>query len=232
MDELLNLFNKPFSIKDVKLFSDGGGDSGQGGGDDADDTGDDTGDGGANDTGNDQNADSGNQDGGDDAGKKTFDEEYVKSLRAENAKYRTNAKQFAEEKQQLESQIKSIQKALGLDDGEADDKALEDKLNQKEAELRNLKVENAFSKVARKAGADEDLTLAVLHRKGKLSDLDPDDDLESSLKGLVEQELENNPKLKAEYTQTTNTGDTDSQDKEGSKLSFNDLFRQVAGRAK
>ncbi len=228
MDELLKLFNEPFSIKNVRLFSDGGGDPSQDGADDATGTGDDTGDGGAGDTGDNQDADSGNQDTGD---SKTFDEKYVKELRDEAAKYRKERKQYADDKQKLENQIKSIQKALGLDDGEPDEKALEEKLNAKETELRSLKVENAFSKVARKAGADEDLTLAVLHRKGKLNDLDPDDNLEGSLEDLVKQELESNPKLKAGEVEKPNTGDADPQPDQGVKKSFNDMIRRAAGRA-
>ncbi len=223
MDQLFSLFREPFSFKEVRLYSDGGGSGDDAGTDDkgTDDSGKDT--------GGDKNTDTGDQESKDTG--KTFDEKYVKELRDEAAKYRTERKQYADDKQKLENQIKSIQKALGLEGDEPDADKLQAELQAKETELRSLKIENVFSKVARKVGADEELTLAVLHRKGKLNDLDLGDNLASSLEELVKQALEDNPKLKAESTNQTNTGDSAADSGGSSKTSFNDIIRKAAGRA-
>jgi hypothetical protein len=222
VDELIKLLN-PFSIKNVKLFSDGGGDPGQDPDPDPEPNTDPT---------PDPKSEPEPKTGDDpkpDPEPKTFDEKYVKELRAENAKHRNEKKQYAEDKQKLENQIKSIQKALGLEDDEPDADKLQSELKAKETELRGLKIENAFSKVARKVGADEELTYAVLHRKGELNDLALDSELDKSLEVLVKQALEDNPKLKAESVTPSKTGDHDTDPQKGSKLSMNDMLRQAFG---
>jgi hypothetical protein len=161
---------------------------------------------------------------------KTFDEKYVKELRDEAARYRTERKEAKEQAEKLQNQIKSIQKAIGLESEEPDAEKLEKELRTKESELRGLKIEIAFGKAAKKAGADEDLTYAVLHRKGALDALELDGNLASALDELIEQELKTNPKLKAEIGGTGNTGDTGGSSGSNEKVSFNDLFRKAAGR--
>ena len=161
---------------------------------------------------------------------KTFDEKYVKELRDEAAKYRTERKEAKEQAEKLQNQIKSIQKAIGLEGEEPDADKLAKDLQSKESELRGLKIEIAFSKAAKKAGADEDLAYAVLHRKGALDALELDENLASALDGLIEQELKNNPKLKAETGGTGNTGDTGGSSGSNDKVNFNDLIRKAAGR--
>lgn len=223
MDKLFNsLSNEPFSIKNIRLFSDGGGSGDDPGTDDkgADDAGKDTGGNKKDDKGAADTGDQGTKDTG-----KSFDEKYVKELREEAAKYRTERKELADKAEKLELQFKSIQKAMGLDDGEPDADKLQAELKAKEAELRSLKIESVFNKVARKEGADEDLTYAVLHRKGALTALEMDDKLEASLAELVKQAIEDNPKLKAGETSSSSTGDTKQGGEVTSKGGFNEAFR-------
>lgn len=178
-----------------------------------------------------QQKDSDNQDVGKETDGKTFDEKYVKDLRAENAKYRTERRDEKEKAEKLQIQLKAIQKALGLEGEEPDPDKLQKELQSSKSELRGLKIEIAFNKAAKKAGADEDLTYAVLHRRGVLDTLELDGTLSTALEELIEQELKNNPKLKAETGGTGNTGDTGGSSGNDDKVSFNDLFRKAAGRA-
>lgn len=152
---------------------------------------------------------------------KTFDEEYVKGLRAEAAKHRTD-------KNKAEKQLKAIQKALGLD-SDPDPEELKNQLSTKDQRIRELAIENAFGKVASKLGADPDLTLAVLHRQGVLDTLDADDaKFAEALEAEVKSALEKNPKLKAIDPKKTGDGGNDADPNH--KVSMNDLIRRAAGR--
>lgn len=153
-----------------------------------------------------------------------FGEDYVKGLRTEAAKHRT-------EKKRAEDQLAKVLKALGVGD-EADPDKLKDQISEKDRRIRSLAIENAFGKVASKLGADPELTMAVLHRKGALDALDVDDEgFTSALEAEVKAALEANPKLKA--TDPTKTGDSGSdKNPDGSKVSMNDLIRRAAGLKK
>lgn len=150
-----------------------------------------------------------------------FDAEYVQKLRKEAAGYRTG-------KNKAEKQLKAIQKALGLAE-ETDPEELKNQLTEKDQRIRSLAIENAFGKVASKLGADPDLTLAVLHRKGTLDALDVDNDsFTDTLEAEVKKLLDTNPKLKA--VEPAKGGDGGNDSDPGNKLSMNDLIRRAAGR--
>lgn len=167
--------------------------------------------------GGDDNQDQNDQD----DNQQKFDAEYVRQLRAEAAKHRAG-------KKKAEEQLKAIQKALGLDD-DPDPDELKKQLTERDQRIRTLAIENAFGKVASKLGADPDLTLAVLHRKGTLDALDVDDSsFAEALEAEVKKLLEANPKLKATDTQKSGDGGTDKTP--DPKLSINDLIRRAAGR--
>lgn len=154
----------------------------------------------------------------------TFDARYVKGLRDEAAKYRT-------EKNKIEGQLKAIQKALGLDTT-SDPDELQKQLTAKEQRIRALAIENTFSRVASKLGADADLTLAVLHRKGVLDTLDVDDaNFASALEAEVKSALAANPKLKVE-SEPKKLGDNQGGGKgDGDpKPDMNSFIRRAAGR--
>lgn len=152
----------------------------------------------------------------------TFTAEYVAELRKEAAKHRT-------EKKKTESQLAAVLKALGVGD-EVDPDKLKTQLAEKDKRIRTLALEKAFGKVAEKLGADPDLTLAVLHRKGVLDTLDADDaKFTTALEAEVKAALEANPKLKA--TETKKAGDSGTSGTgEGGKVTMNDLIRRAAGR--
>jgi len=195
------LLKKLFPI-DLQLFAEG------------DDSQDDDSTGGGDNQENDQK----NQKGDD---QQTFDAEYVQKLRKEAAKYRTD-------KNKAEQRLKAIQKALGLDD-DPDPDELKKQLTERDQRIRTLAIENAFGKVASKLGADPDLTLAVLHRRGVLDTLDVDDSsFAETLEAEVKKLLDANPKLKATDTQKSGDGGTDKTP--DPKLSINDLIRRAAGR--
>jgi hypothetical protein len=64
-----------------------------------------------------------------------------------------------------------------------------------------LRVEGSVERVARKAGADEDLVVAKLARDGKLRDLDPEAaDFTDKVKALVDKAIADNPRLKLDTT--------------------------------
>ena len=152
---------------------------------------------------------------------KTFDEDYVKALRRESAKYRTKYRE-------METKLNSILKALGQDEGEPDPEQLKQQLEATQRQLRELKVESTFGRVAHKVGADVELTLAVLKTNGSLDELDPDSEtFAKDLEKLIKKAIESNPKLKA--SQPGKTGA--EMDGQGGKtgLDMNTLIRRKAG---
>lgn len=122
----------------------------------------------------------------------------VRDARKEAGDHRAKALTAADEAtKNLTSQLA---KALGLakDDEPLDPAKLTEQLSAKDQAIRDLKVERALDKAARKVGADEDLLDAVLTRKGALAGLDPSaDDFTQQLDALVKAEVDANPKLKA-----------------------------------
>jgi len=164
--------------------------------------------------------------------KKSFDESYVKNLRAEAAKYRREKREEAKKVDKLDAQLKAIQKALGLEDQEPDAEQLEKELGGLKAQLKEERLHNRFMQAAITAEADPELTYAYLKYRGDLDDLDVDDDnFSKDLKGIIEGAMESNPKLKVGKEPPKKSGDNQSDDK-GSKggFSMNDLIRKAAGR--
>lgn len=92
--------------------------------------------------------------------------------------------------------------ALGLaPDSAKDPDALAKQLSDSQRETRELRVETAIERAARKAGGDEDLVTAWLakHAKTKLKELNPTaDDFRPSVEKLVKETLEAHPRLRAE----------------------------------
>jgi hypothetical protein len=128
---------------------------------------------------------------------KTYDENYVKTLRDEAAANRVKAR---DAETAAEARINKILEAAGIKTAEEplDPAKLTADLSAKDQAIRALKVERALDKAARKAGADEDLLDAVLTRKGALAELDPTAaDFAQQLDALVKAEVDANPKLKA-----------------------------------
>lgn len=224
-------------------FADGGADDSDA--DDDDDAGDDNDDAGDDDTGKDKDQKSKDQkfkrtsskdkdkdtDSGDDddSGSKKFDVEYVKSLRAEAAKYRKEKK---EESEKVKALKQAIQKALGLEDDDQDPVKLEKQLNALKAELREEKLRNKFTHAAIKAEADPELTYAYLKYKGELDDLDVEDgSFGKMLEAIIQSAIDSNPRLKSEKEPPKKTGDDTGADKDKrGGVNFNDLIRKAAGR--
>ena len=99
-----------------------------------------------------------------------------------------------------QERVNKILEAAGIKTAEEplDAAKLTEQLSAKDQSIRNLTVERALDKAARKAGADEDLLDAVLTRKGALAGLDPSaTDFAQQLDALVKAEVDANPKLKA-----------------------------------
>lgn len=142
---------------------------------------------------------------------KTYDEAYVQKLRNEAASRRvrekeqeTAAEQARREKQEL---IDAFAKAAGLkeDDGPPDPEQLTKQLTEaqkqaqdRDAELRTLRIERAAEKAARTHQADVDALLDSRSFAQKLANLDPSDGgFADALDELVKTTVESNPKYKA-----------------------------------
>jgi len=128
---------------------------------------------------------------------KTYDENYVKTLRDEAAANRVKAR---DAETAAETRINKILEAAGIKTAEEplDPAKLTADLSAKDQAIRALTVERALDKAARKNGADEDLLAAVLAHKGDLGKLDPtSEDFATQLDALVKSTVESNPKLKA-----------------------------------
>lgn len=124
---------------------------------------------------------------------------FVKTLRDEAAGHRT-AKRDAE--QQRDAILNAVMTAAGLQqDGKPDPAKVTEQLQQqlqaRDAELRELRVTNALSTVLGKHGADPGLTRAVLLADGTLGRLDPaGPDFANALEAAVIQALGQYPALR------------------------------------
>jgi len=88
-----------------------------------------------------------------------------------------------------------------------------------ETKLTNQQRESKVSKAASSLGMDADLTIAHLHRKGKISEIDDETDLNK----LLESELKDKPNLKVNGA--VNTGDTGDENDTSTKSDFNKWIR-------
>lgn len=128
-------------------------------------------------------------------------QEYIrKREKAADEKARTttrdNAASAAEAKVRKEMADK-----LGLTPAQLDPATVAAELKAERDANRVMRIEGAAEKAARKAGADEDLVVAMLARNGKLKGLDPEaDDFTDKVKALVEQAIADNPRLKLDTT--------------------------------
>lgn len=105
---------------------------------------------------------------------------------------RDNAASAAEAKVRDE-----MAKALGLKPEQVDPAATAAALKAAQEAHSTLRVDVAVERIARKAGADEDLVTAKLHRDGKLKGLDPEaEGFEAKVRALVDEAIAANPRLK------------------------------------
>lgn len=153
---------------------------------------------------------------------KTYDENYVQSLRKENAKYRTERNELS---QRHASMLEAVAKKLGIQDPEQDPLATIEALKQ---ENKNLKVSGKLSKVVKEAALNEELAMAVLKAENYFESLDPDDpefDKKVSLK-LTEIEKKH-PVLKAKAP--IKTGADFNEPKGKTSADMDSMIRRLAG---
>lgn len=134
----------------------------------------------------------------------TFDREYVEKLRAENAKYRTKAKETAEAKDAEKNElIQQIGKALGLVDDTPEDptKLIEAATAERDhmaAQLRQYKVNDAI-RAAAPDGTDIPLLTALLNSNNSLSELDlSSDDYHAQVAQAVTTAIDTHPNLRTQ----------------------------------
>lgn len=155
---------------------------------------------------------------------KTFDEAYVKKLRDEAAQGRVKSKELetklTEAEQRQQAQMDAIAKALGLkdDDTPPDPEELtkqltaaQEQAQQRETELRTMRVERAAEKAAREHGADVDTLLDSRSFAQKLAGLDPTDSgFSEAVSDLVKTTVDSNPKYKAAQAAASSSADFSS----------------------
>lgn len=123
----------------------------------------------------------------------------LQRARDDAARYRTERNADREKLSTLQQQMDGIQSALGVGGNENDPKTLQQSLTQTQSELRDLRVRDALRDVADEAGADAKMVLPYLKGLGKLDGLDPSSDtLQADLLAMVREEVEKNPRLKAD----------------------------------
>ncbi len=134
---------------------------------------------------------------------KTFDESYVKKLRDEAAKHRNEKNQTTQERDQLKSTLDQLRKALDPEASQEEDPATvaeraTAERDQKDQELRELRIERAADKAARTHGADATALTDSRAFNQAAQDLDPTaEDFDEQMSKLVEQAVTDNPKLRA-----------------------------------
>ncbi len=128
-------------------------------------------------------------------------QEYIrKREKAADEKARTttrdNAAAAAEQKVRDE-----MAKALGLKPEQVDPAQTAAALKAAQDANTTLRIEVTVERIARKAGADEDLVAAKLQRDGKLKGLDPEaEGFEAKVRELVDAAIAANPRLKLDTT--------------------------------
>lgn len=120
----------------------------------------------------------------------------LERVRREAAKYRTERKQLSEE---FEALKKRMAQALGLasEDTPADPDKLAKELEQIRTKYRLERSRNAVFAAATKAGADPELTWAMLYASGAIGNLDVDDEgFTEAIAERVQEALKAHPNLK------------------------------------
>lgn len=149
---------------------------------------------------------------------KTFDEDYVKGLRAEAAKYRTAAKTAADTA--IADLTKNIGKTLGLikDDEPADPAELTKQIEAERNAARAAQVELAVFRVAGKHQADADALLDSRSFLNRVKGLDPTaDDFASQVEDAIKTVVETNPKLRVVQAATKAGSDLSAGNADPSK---------------
>lgn len=217
--------------------TDGGGQAGSDGGTDpAGQPGSDGGAASGSDPSGQAGSDSGDGSGSDDSsddGGSTYSETDVAKLRKEAGDRRTQLRQAESERDQLKGFVDKLKSVFDPDGNEDDPAKLAEQykaeVEQKDAELRTLRVEQAVTDAASKHDADPKALNDSKAFATKTKDLDPTaDGFANELDSLVKQAVESNPKLKltqavqrsgSEFTggsgggagdKTPATGDTDA----------------------
>lgn len=165
----------------------------------------------------------------------TFDREYVEKLRAENAKYRTKAKETAEAKDAERDQlIQQIGKALGFVDDTPEDptkliEAATAERDQLAAQLRQYKVNDAIRNAA-PTGTDIPLLTALLNSNNSLSELDlSSDDYHAQVAQAVTTALDTHPNLRTQVVpQASGVDPTNTNSGTERKLTRDDLKNMSA----
>lgn len=126
----------------------------------------------------------------------------IKKARDEAAKTRKSSQEKAEKKaqEQRDELLKAIGSALGLEtgDGDVDVEAVQQRSNELESELRELKLERRFQSVAGDRKADPDLAFTLFKTSDAFQSVSlDDDDLEETLGDWIDEALEKHPNLKA-----------------------------------
>jgi len=169
----------------------------------------------------------GDADGLDEAGLRTE----LARARKEAAKYRTEGKKNSERVTALESQMKSIAKALGQDGQDPDPEQLQRQLGEERARFRQERLRNLVTSAAGKEKADAQLAWALLHASGDLDNVDiAADDLDEQIAQRVKAAVEGNPRLKLDDGAARGGADMGAGGAGQKALSMNDLIRRGAGR--
>jgi hypothetical protein len=140
---------------------------------------------------------------------KTYDENYVKKLRDENAKYRTRLRDDVKKARDEAAQeardafARDLLGGMGLleDENEVDPTEAINLANSRAEEaaerLRNYEIKDALRSAAEKHGGDMSLLYPHLLGTDVLLDLNPDDDdFADQVSAVVESAIEKHPKLK------------------------------------
>lgn len=151
-----------------------------------------------------QTAEQGEQSGEQEQGEpKQFDEKYVAKLREEAAKHRNDKKTTEQELSQYKGKLDQLRKALDPDASQEEDPAkvaerATQERDEKDKELRELRIERASEKAARKHGADSDALTDSKSFAKQASELDPTaEDFAEQMDALVKSTVDANPKLRA-----------------------------------
>lgn len=174
-------------------------------------------------------------DGSPDGGQNTGDdletvEDYKAALadaRKDAAKYRTRSKDYAETKDRLEKLEKGLKSIFGEDE-DLDPEKLKAKTQSLENELKTERVKRNVTLQAITEGLDPELTIAYLHDKGKLADIDASDS--NMISQIVSEAAKNKPALKTGKADKVGAGGGGNDGGEGQKnLNPIDEYRKQVG---
>ena len=170
-------------------------------------------------------------------GEAPVEDDRIKKLNAESARYRTERNEYKTQVQDLSAKYEQIIKGLSTltgqeSEGETDPQKVIDaaiaERDQARAEVKTMKITGDLRAEFSKQNTDPALTLAVLKADGLLDTLDPTaDDYPAQVAALVSDVVEKNPRLRTQVVPPSSGQSPTPSDNGQKRITVDDLEKMT-----